>query len=71
MTLGRDLGLTETSFETVLDPTGLDPTGLDPTRDDGDLSEDTALWMGASGEDGQLMLRLRYRTEVFDGRLRG
>ncbi len=27
--LRRDLGLTEASFETVLDPTGLDPTGLD------------------------------------------
>ena len=74
--LRRDLGLTEAFFETVLDPTGLDPTGLhptglhptglDPTHDDGDLSEDTVLWVGTSGEDGQLTLRLRYRTDVLD-----
>jgi len=69
--LRRDLGLTEASFETVLDPTGLDPTGLDPTGldpagADGDLSEDTVLWVGTSGEDGQLTLRLRYRTDVLD-----
>ena len=59
--LRRELGLTEASFETVLDPTGLDATG-----DYGDLSGDTVLWVGISGNDGQLMLRLRYRTEVFD-----
>ena len=29
--LRRDLGLTEPSFETVLDPSGLDPSGLDPS----------------------------------------
>jgi non-ribosomal peptide synthetase component F len=63
-----ELGLTGPSFETVLDQTGLDPTGLDPTGLDptGDLSEDTVLWVGISGNDGQLMLRLRYRTEVLD-----
>src|SRR5688572_27827247 len=69
--LRHDLGLTEPSFETVLDPRGLDPrgldpTGLDPTGDDGDLSEDTVLWVGTSGTDGQLALRLRYRTDVLE-----
>jgi amino acid adenylation domain-containing protein len=75
--LRRELGLTEAFFETVLDPTGFDPTGLhltglaasglDPTaHDHGDLSEDTVLWVGTSGEDGQLTLRLRYRTDVLD-----
>jgi amino acid adenylation domain-containing protein len=69
--LRHDLGLTESSFETVLDPRGLDPrwldpTGLDLTGDDGDLSEDTVLWVGTSGTDGQLALRLRYRTDVVD-----
>jgi non-ribosomal peptide synthetase component F len=74
--LRRDLGLTEAFFETVLDPTGLDPTGLhptglaasgfDPTHDDRALSEDTVLWVGTSGDDGQLTLRLRYRTDVLD-----
>jgi amino acid adenylation domain-containing protein len=59
--LRRELGLTEASFETVLDPTGLDATG-----DYGDLSEDTVLWVGISGDDGQRTLRLRYRTEVLD-----
>ena len=74
--LRRDLGLTEPSFETVLDPSGLDPSGLDPsgldpsaldpTGNDGDLSGDTVLWVGTSGDDGQLGLRLRYRTDVVD-----
>ena len=69
--LRRDLGLTEPSFETVLDPTGLDPTGLDlreldPTGDDGDLSKDTVLWVGISRDEGQLTLRLRFRTDVLD-----
>ena len=69
--LRRDLGLTEPFFETVLDPTGLDPTGLDPTGlnptgNDGDLSKDTVLRVGISRDEGQLALRLRYRTEVFD-----
>ena len=59
------------SFETVLDPSGLDPAGLDPSGldligNDGDLSEDTVLWVGTSGDDGQLALRLRYRTDVVD-----
>jgi amino acid adenylation domain-containing protein len=84
--LRRELGLTEPSFETVLDPTGLDPTGLDPTGldptgldqtgldqtgldpagNDSDLSEDTVLWVGTSRDDGQLALRVRYRTDVLD-----
>ena len=64
--LRRDLGLTEPSFETVLDPSGLDPSGLDPTGNDGALSGDTVLWVGISGDAGQLGLRLRYRTDVVD-----
>src|SRR5829696_779790 len=69
--LRQDLGLSEPAFEAVLDPRGLDPRGLDPTGlaatgDDGDLSEDTVLWVGTSGTDGQLALRLRYRTDVLD-----
>ena len=69
--LKRDLSLTEPLFETVLDPSGLDPAGLDPSGldligNDGDLSEDTVLWVGTSGDDGQLALRLRYRTDVVD-----
>ena len=64
--LRRDLGLTEPSFETVLDPMGLDPTGLDPTGNNDSLSEDTVLWVGTSRDDGQLALRLRYRTDVLD-----
>ena len=69
--LRRDLSLTEPSFETVLDPTGLDPTGLDlreldPTGDHGDLSKDTVLWVGISRDEGQLTLRLRFRTDVLD-----
>jgi amino acid adenylation domain-containing protein len=54
--LGRELGLTELSFETVLDPTG----------SDGDLDDDTMLWVGISAHGGQLVLRLRYRTDVVD-----
>ena len=74
--LKRELGLTEPSFETVLDLSGLDPagldkaggepTGLDVMGNDGDLSEDTVLWVGTPGDDGQLTLRLRYRTDVLD-----
>jgi len=54
--LRRDLGLTEPSFETVLDPTG----------NDGTLSEDTVLWVGTSSDDDRLALRLRYGTDVLD-----
>jgi non-ribosomal peptide synthetase component F len=79
--LRRDLGITDPSFETVLDSTGLDPTGLDSTGldptgldstgldsagNDSDVSEHTVLWMGTSHDNGQLALRLRYRTDVLD-----
>jgi amino acid adenylation domain-containing protein len=67
--LGRDLGLTEPSFETVFDPTG---DGGDHVMGGGSLGEeggrntDTALWVGISPHGGRLMLRLRYRTNVLD-----
>lgn len=54
--LRRQLGLTEPLFETVFDPTG-SSTGF---------AEDTVLWIGISQQDGQHVLRLRYRTEGFD-----
>ena len=54
--LRRDLGLTEPSFETVLDPTGKD----------GSISGDIVLWVGASRDEGRLELKLRYRTDGFD-----
>ena len=54
--LRRELGLTEPSFETVFDPTG----------GEGDLAEDTVLWLGISQVGGQLVLRLRYRTDALD-----
>ncbi len=54
--LRRELGLTEPSFETVLDPTG----------GEGDLGEDTVLWLGIHRVGGQLVLRLRYRTDALD-----
>jgi amino acid adenylation domain-containing protein len=54
--LRRELGLTAPSFETVFDPIG----------DGGDLAEDTVLWVGIPQHGGQLVLRLRYRTDVLD-----
>jgi amino acid adenylation domain-containing protein len=54
--LRDELGLTEPSFETVLDPAG----------DGGDLAEDTVLWVGAPQSGGRMVLRLRYRTDVLD-----
>jgi amino acid adenylation domain-containing protein len=54
--LRRELGLTEPLSETVFDPTGAG----------GELAEDTALWVGTSRDGGQLLLRLRYRTDVLD-----
>ena len=54
--LGRELGLSEPLFETVFDPTG----------DAGELADGTALRVGASASGGQLVLRLRYRTDVLD-----
>ncbi|HEU0127956.1 MAG TPA: amino acid adenylation domain-containing protein, partial [Pseudonocardiaceae bacterium] len=55
--LRRELDLTGPSFETLFDPTG----------DGGGLGEDTVLWVGISPHGGQLMLRLRYRSDVLDG----
>jgi amino acid adenylation domain-containing protein len=63
--LRRELGLTEASFETVLDPTGLDHNGPDQNGND-ELSNDTVLWVGTSRGDGQLALRQQYRTDVLD-----
>ncbi len=54
--LGRELGLTRPSFETVFDPAA---------RGAGEVPGTTALWAGVQERDG-LVLRLRYRTEVFD-----
>ncbi|MGW0631824.1 non-ribosomal peptide synthetase [Streptomyces sp. NPDC002758] len=56
VTLRRELGLTEPSFETVFDPAAID----------GDLAEDTALRVGVLHRDGRLVLRLRYRTDMLD-----
>ncbi|MER5177304.1 amino acid adenylation domain-containing protein [Streptomyces sp. NPDC002896] len=62
--LRRELGLTEPSIETVIEPNatgvGGDPTG------DGDLADDTVLWLGASHHGDRLILRLRYRTDALD-----
>jgi amino acid adenylation domain-containing protein len=57
--LRRELGLTEPPFETVFDPTG-------HSGHSGDLSQETVLWVGVSQRGGQVVLRLRYRTEVLD-----
>lgn len=54
--LQGELGLREPSPETVFDPTGVG----------GELAEGTALWVGFSQHVGQLLLRLRYRTDVLD-----
>nr|APD71653.1 non-ribosomal peptide synthetase 6 [Streptomyces sp.] len=54
--LKAELGLTEPSLETVFDPADVG----------GDLAEGTALWVGFSQHPGQLLLRLRYRTDVLD-----
>ena len=45
----------ELPFETVFDPTG-----------GGELTEVPVLWVGISQPGGQLMLRLRYRSDVLD-----
>lgn len=54
--LRRELGLTEPPLETVFDPTGAGD----------DLAEGSALWVGFSRRSGELVLRLRYRTDVLD-----
>lgn len=52
--LGRELGLAGPSFETVFDPTD---AGVE-------LAEDTVLCVAVSPRGGDLVLRLRYRTNV-------
>jgi amino acid adenylation domain-containing protein len=54
--LRRDLALTAPSFETVFDPTG----------SDADLAEDSVLLLGILHDGDQVVLRLRYRTDVVD-----
>ena len=54
--LRSELGLTDPSFETVLDPTG----------GEGDLAEHTVAQIGILHVGGQLVLRLRYRTDVMN-----
>ena len=54
--LKAELRLTEPSFETVFDPTGSSH----------DLPADTVLWIGITQRNDQLVLQLRYRTEVLD-----
>ena len=54
--LRGELGVTGPAFETVFDPTGVD----------GDLSVDTVLRLGIAPRGDELVLRLRYRTEVLD-----
>jgi amino acid adenylation domain-containing protein len=55
--LHRDLGLSGRPFETVFAP----ESGPQP-----ELAEGTVLRVGVEHRDGQLALRLRYRTEVLD-----
>ncbi|MFB9299607.1 non-ribosomal peptide synthetase, partial [Kibdelosporangium philippinense] len=57
--LRRELGLSEPSFETVLDP-----TGAKAVTDE--LVEHTVLWVGISWPDRHPVLRLRYRTDLLD-----
>ncbi|HZA17353.1 MAG TPA: AMP-binding protein, partial [Pseudonocardiaceae bacterium] len=58
--LRRELGVTGPSFETVFDPTGQGGVRTE------DPDEDTVLWVGISPHEGQIMLRLRYRSDVLD-----
>jgi amino acid adenylation domain-containing protein len=54
--LRHQLGLAEPSFETV----------FDPTDSGADLAEDTVLSVAVAPRGGDLVLRLRYRTDVLD-----
>jgi amino acid adenylation domain-containing protein len=54
--LRRELRLPDPPFETVFDATG----------GDGELSEDTVLWVGTPQDGGRPALRVRYRTDVLD-----
>lgn len=62
--LKRELGLTKPLFETVFAP-GLD-SRLEQAEHSRDLPEDIVLWAGISRRDDQLVLQLRYQTELFD-----
>ena len=61
--LSRELGLTRPRFETVLDPADGD-AGL--TGEDAGLTGETVLHVSIRRQDGGLVLRLRYRTDVLD-----
>ena len=54
--LCRELGLTRPRFETV----------LDPADGDAEFTGETVLHAGIRQQDGGLVLRLRYRTDVLD-----
>ncbi|MFE0511713.1 amino acid adenylation domain-containing protein [Streptomyces sp. NPDC058964] len=54
--LKRELGLTGSLFESILDPATVD----------GDLTEDTALRVGIRHHEGRLVVRLKYRTDRLD-----
>jgi amino acid adenylation domain-containing protein len=54
--LGRDLELDGPSFEAVFDPGG----------QGGELDGDVVLWVGISPCAGELVLSLRYRTDMID-----
>jgi amino acid adenylation domain-containing protein len=54
--LARELGVAEQPFEVEFDPTGAA----------GGLGEKTVLRVGVRREAGELVLRLRYRTDVLD-----
>lgn len=54
--LRRELGLTEPSFETVFDPTG----------NGRNLTKESILWIDTAQRGNQLVLQLRYRTELLD-----
>src|SRR5215469_5250352 len=55
--LAAELGLAESSFETVLDPTG---------RGTGELAGSTVLRVAVSRDRCQVVFRLRYRTDILD-----
>ena len=56
-----EFGLPGMPFETVFDP-----TGADSVLTDGELDAGTVLRVAVSDREGELALRLRYRTEEFD-----
>ncbi|MFF3501712.1 amino acid adenylation domain-containing protein [Streptomyces sp. NPDC003247] len=62
--LVRELGLTQPSFETVLDPHAA--SGPRPAGVGGGLDADTVLRVGFPEHGGRTALRVRYRTDVLD-----